>query len=254
MISLEESFASGESPVHRQDPRIRILFAALLSLSIALADRFEVLFLALGIGIFLSALARLNPRTALRRLTAVFAFLVLLWLTLPFSFQGEAIASIGRFPVYRQGIEQAARISVKSVSILLIFMCLVTTMTVDTLAHVLYFFRFSRKLVFLLLITYRYLFVIAEEYHRLRAAMRIRCFKSGTNIHSFRSIAYMLGMIFVRSSLRAERVSQAMHLRGFRGRFYSLEDFHGYRRNPGLSLFMTLSFSLIISLEWIIKL
>lgn len=251
MTSPKEPFSVGNSFIHSVDPRFRLATAFLLSIAVALAEQFHVLGLSLAIGAVLVIWARLDPRDVLKRLSTVVGFLLLIWIMLPFTFEGEVLTQLGSVRVYIQGIELSARISLKSCTILLIFISLVATMPVTTLGHTLHYFQLPTRLVFLLLITYRYLFVIGEEYSRLRTAMRIRCFKPGTSIHSFRSIAYLVGMLFVRASLRAERVNWAMRLRGFSGRFYSLEDFKGYQQSPVFPGAMLILLGLLVYLEWI---
>jgi len=49
--------------------------------------------------------------------------------------------------------------------------------------------------------------------------MLIRCFKPGTNMHTYRTYAYLVGMLIVRSYERSQRIYQAMLCRGFSGRF-----------------------------------
>ena len=52
--------------------------------------------------------------------------------------------------------------------------------------------------------------------------MRIRGFVPRTNIHTYRSYAYLVGMLLVRSYDRAERIHKAMLCRGFSGKYYTL--------------------------------
>ena len=59
----------------------------------------------------------------------------------------------------------------------------------------------------------------------MRKAMQARGFKPTTNTHTYRSYAWLVGMLLVKSWDRAERVNDAMRCRGFRGRFYSLTEF-----------------------------
>ena len=75
------------------------------------------------------------------------------------------------------------------------------------------------------LMTYRYLFVMETEYHRLTRSATVRGFRPSTSIHTYRTVAYLVGMLFVRASARAERVYAAMLCRGFYGRFHSLHEF-----------------------------
>ncbi len=250
-MKITESFAIGNSYIHHLDPRIRILFAFFLSVTIALTTSFSSLCLALFISIGLILLARLKWREIGKRLSVVLGFLILIWLILPITFEGEAIGRLGTISIYREGILLSARITLKSFSILMVFISLMATMSIATIGHALHRLRVPDKLVFLFLITYRYLFVIGEENSRLRTAIRFRCFRPGTNIHSFKTIAYLVGMLFVRASVRAERVNQAMRLRGFKGRYYSLEEYSAYK-TPGLFLLtMTGVITMIVVMEWI---
>jgi cobalt/nickel transport system permease protein len=103
----------------------------------------------------------------------------------------------------------------------------------------------------MLLITYRYLFVIEQEYQRLVRAMKIRNFHPKTNLHSYRTYAYLVGMLFVRASERARRVHSAMICRGFHGRFISLRSFPPNPLNPVFGLGIIISLALLIMLEWV---
>jgi cobalt/nickel transport system permease protein len=58
----------------------------------------------------------------------------------------------------------------------------------------------------------------------LARAAKLRCFRPGTNLHTYRTYGHLFGMTLVKSWNRAERVGQGMLLRGFHGRFYSLDE------------------------------
>jgi len=72
------------------------------------------------------------------------------------------------------------------------------------------------------MLAYRYVFVVGEEFVRLRNALRVRGFRSGANRHSYRTIGQVSGTLLVKGYERAERVGQAMRCRGFDGRFRAL--------------------------------
>jgi cobalt/nickel transport system permease protein len=82
-----------------------------------------------------------------------------------------------------------------------------------------------RLLVFLLLLTYRHVFLLADEFGRLRTALRVRGFRNRADLHSYRTIGQVAGTLLVRSHERSERVGQAMRCRGFDGEFRTLDDF-----------------------------
>ncbi|MBW1645419.1 MAG: cobalt ECF transporter T component CbiQ [Deltaproteobacteria bacterium] len=227
---ISEPFASGDSFLHRLDPRVRILAAAAYSFTVALSYRLPNLLAALVLALALVALARLPLNQVLPRLKVVLGFLLLLWLVLPWSYQGTTVARLGPLAVSREGLLLASQITLKSVAILLALIALLATMTTARLGHAMNQMRIPDKLVFLILITYRYIFVIEQEYQKLWRAARIRNFRPGTNLHTYRTYAYLIGMLFVRAAARAKRVHQAMKCRCFQGKFHTLEEFASGRR------------------------
>ena len=110
----------------------------------------------------------------------------------------------------------------KSNAILLLFVSLLATSTVASLGHGLQKLRVSPRLCMLLLFSYRYIFVIRQEYNRLYRAATLRCFSPATTLHTYKTYGFLLGMLLVKSWNRAARVQQAMELRGFTGVFQSL--------------------------------
>ena len=114
-----------------------------------------------------------------------------------------------------------------------------------SLGYVLERLRFPSKLVFLFLFTYRYLHVIADEWHKLHGAARLRGFAPKTNMHTYRTFGNMLGMVFVHSFDRSVRVYEAMILRGFSGRFQSVTAFRATSRD---AVFAVAAFACMVCL------
>lgn len=245
---LAEPFAHGMSFIHCLDPRVRIAVSAGFSCLVAVGHSFPMLVIACIVALGLVLLARLNLVAVGRRLLVVFGFLLLLWLILPLTYDGDPVGRLGPLVWYRPGVELAARISLKSFSILATFTALLATMTVSTLGHALDRMGVPTKLVHLLLMCYRYIFVIEQEYRRLNAAMRIRAFRPRTRLHTYRSYAYLVGMLFVRAAARAERVHQAMLCRGFQGRFHTMARFP---KHAGNRLFLVVTTSVMLGLVWL---
>lgn len=222
---LLEPFAAGDSFLHRLDPRIRLVTAAVYSCTVAVCRAFPALSTALLLSMALIALARLRITDVFKRLLVVNGLVVFIWAVIPFTFPGEALFRLGPFSAAKDGVELAAQITLKSNAIVLAFMALVATMPLATAGHALHRLRVPDKIVHLLLMTYRYIFVLEQEYQRLVRAARIRGFRPGTNLHTYRTYAYLVGMLFVRAVDRAERVRWAMLCRGFKRKFYSLQEF-----------------------------
>ena len=222
---IDEPFASGNSMIHRLDPRVRIVFAAAFAVAVALSYEFATLVTALLISCLFIPLAGLNAREVTKKILLVNGLILFFWIVLPFTYKGQPLFHIGPFTAYRPGIILSAQVTLKSNDILTACIGLVATMSVSSLGYALDRLRIPGKIVHLLLLTYRYIFVIEQEYQRLMTAAKVRSFRPKTNLHTYKTYAYLVGMLFVRASDRAERVHQAMQCRGFKGKFYCLREF-----------------------------
>lgn len=225
MASIAEPFAHGTSFVHRMDPRVRLLCAVLLTIPTALFQSLSASMAAGSIAVLVAVTAELPFALLMRRLLAVNVFIAFLWLFLPFSTPGTPLTTIGPLAPTREGLDLALLITVKSNSIVLALAALLGTIRVQDLGPALQQLRVPEKLCHILLFTYRYIFVIYQEYTIMRQAMAARGFKPKTNGHTYRSYAWLVGMLLIKSWDRAERVHGAMRCRGFKGRFYTLTRF-----------------------------
>jgi cobalt/nickel transport system permease protein len=221
-----EEFSVGDSVVHRMDPRTKIVVAAVYSVVVAVTQSLLAAGCAMVLPLVLIPIARLSVRGVLARLAVVNGFILFLWLVLPFTVPGEALVSFGPLTVYREGILQALLISVKSNAIVLTVIALLGTTPVLELVHAAGHLGVPNKLVHLFFFCFRYLHVIHEEYHRLMEAAKIRGFRPDTSMHTYRTYAYLLGMLLVRSFERSRRIVDAMKCRGFKGRFYILHHYN----------------------------
>lgn len=247
---IAEPLAHGNAWLHRIDPRLRIVAAAFFSCAVAIFEAFPALAAACLAAMVLLLAPGLSVREVGRRLTVLAGFLLLLWVLLPLTYEGALYGTLGPFQLYWPGILLSARITLKSIAIVAVFTALVATIPVNTLGQSLGHLRVPAKLVYLLLMCYRYTFVIEQEYHRLSAAMKIRGFKPRTNLHTYRSYAYLVGMLFVRAATRADRVYQAMRCRGFDGRFHSLSAFPAHPANQWFAVAAASVMIGLLGLEW----
>lgn len=249
MAFSDAPFASGDSFIHRMDSRIRLVCGLALTVPAALLAEPRPAWITLAFGLLLIKMARLNLPRVLNRLVVVNAFIAFLWLFLPFSVPGDALRTIGPLTVTRQGLDLALLITVKSNAIVLTLMALLGSIPVQDLGPALQQLRAPDKLCHILLFTYRYIFVIHQEYVTMRQAMRARGFKPRTNRHTYRAFAWLVGMLLVRSWDRAERVQDAMRCRGFKGRFYTLARFGAGRGDYGFLAACVVFTAFIIYLE-----
>jgi cobalt/nickel transport system permease protein len=250
MVMIGEGFATTDSLIYRLDPRVKIVAALLFSVVVAVSNRFVVLLLALALSLCIVLLARVPMRQLLRRLVPVNLFVLFLWVFLPFTLEGEPLFSIGPLVGTHEGVLYAARITLKANAIVGVLIALIASTSILTLGHAMHELRVPKKIVHLFFFTYRYVHVIHREYLRLVSAVKVRGFRPGTNMHTYKTYAYLVGMLLVRSTDRAERVRNAMLCRGFRGRLYSLSEF-SLKTSDVISLIVMLAFVLALGiLEW----
>jgi len=224
------AFFTGNSPVHRVDPRARLLAALTLGISIALSARFATLAFALVCAALLTFLARFNVHPLTHRLIHANVFILFLWLVLPWSVPGRSVLTLAAVPLTDEGLRIAFTITLKANAIVLIFTALVATIEPSHLGYALKHLALPDKLVHLFVLVIRYADTIHEEYGRLRNAMKARAFRARFSRHTLRMLGYLVGLLLVRSMERSERVLAAMKCRGFDGRFHILTDF-GFRRS-----------------------
>ena len=222
------------SPLQAIDPRVRLALAALTAVCLALLQNLTACWLGLALGAVLLAVARPPLLPLLRRLATVNLFILFLWCVTPWTTPGAILAQWGIFAVSVEGVRLSLLVSIKSNAIVCVFLALVANMDSPTVGHAMERLCCPRKLVFLFLFTGRYVHVLATEWQTLHVAARLRGFTPRTNLHTYRTLASLLGLLLVRSYERSLRVREAMLLRGFEGRFRSVAVF---RARPVDALF-----------------
>ena len=226
-----EPFAQGTSTLHTLDPRVKVLAAIAFATVAAVSQHFRPLIGALIAAGFLIGWARLDPGALARRLLLINGFVALLWLFLPFTFPGQELFSLGPLSASREGVRHALLITCRTNAIVIATIALLGTSSIFNLVHALRHLHVPDKLIHTFFFCYRYIDVIHLEYLRLRNAMRIRCFRPRTGMHTYRTYAYLIGMLLVRSYERSQRIYQAMLCRGFRDKYPTYHHFHMRRQD-----------------------
>jgi cobalt/nickel transport system permease protein len=181
--------------------------------------------IALTCAIILAALARLRIRPSFERLKILLPALALFVIFLPFVVPDPDPIPVGPIRVSAPGLKLALLFILKALAIFTLALVLTATSSVSANLEAAASLKVPGRLIHISLLTYRYLFLFATELGRLRLALRVRGYRNRPNMHSYRTIGNVAGTLLVRSSERAERVSQAMRCRGFDGRFRSLTKF-----------------------------
>lgn len=243
-------YSDGDTPLHRLDPRSRVLAAVAFSAVLALAGAWPVLLFGLLLGIAGALVARIPPAALLQRLVPLNAVLALLLAALLFFTPGEALFHIGPAGATREGLQDGLIIALKANAIVLLLAVLLGTIELVALGHALERLGMPPKLAHLLLFTVRYLGLMLAEYSRLSTAARLRGFAPGPNLHTVRTTGYMAGMMLVRSHARGERIRDAMRLRGYRGSLAFHGDLAFQRSDAWFGLLSATAMLAMLGMVW----
>jgi cobalt/nickel transport system permease protein len=231
------------------DPRWKLVSLTLLIIGMAWLRSLPALGLALAVSLLLVRLARLPWDWYRERLEALAWVVGLFVLPLPFLVHGDEIVR-SPLAISLAGVVLGVGYALKAVAILNLVLVLLATAPVEATlkaAHALYV---PGVLIQVVLLSYRYLFLLGDELARLRLAMRVRGFRHRTRWHTWRTYGRVTGTLLVRGQERADRVAQAMRCRGFTGRFHSLEEFRTTWKEGLLASLGLLVLVGLLGLDW----
>jgi cobalt/nickel transport system permease protein len=246
-MTLALDYSAALSPLARFDPRWKLASLAPATLLVSLLRTLPACAAAFAGALLLALLARLPFRWFLIRLGSVTLFLALFLLWLPFLREGPTW-DVGPLSFSQKGTLLALTLWLKALSMVSLVLVLCASAPVGVTLKAAQALHVPGLLIHLVLLTYRYVHLLADELARLRVALRIRGYRPRGNWHSYRTVGQVAGVLLVRGYERAERVSQAMRCRGFDGHFRSLVEFH--TRWHDLAGFLGILASAVALLAW----
>lgn len=198
-----EAVAAGHSPVHRLDPRVKIV--GLIGLAVVAATTPEGAWWAfaayLGVLVALAVVARLPLRYVLARMTVELPFL----------------AAVAALPlVTDEGLVLAGTLACKMTAGVLAMVVLSSTTPFPALLRGFEWLRVPRTVLLIVGFMWRYLHVLADDLRRLQIARAARGGRAGW-LGTVRAAGALVATLFVRSLERGERVYLAMLSRGYDG-------------------------------------
>jgi len=207
--SFLDKYSNLDSPVHRIDARIKTVASFIYILLIVLTPP-EYAFL---FGVYALVLAAL---TFTSRLPARFVIMRSLTI-LPF------VGMVALFLLFTGDFLKFSFILIKAYLATLCMILLSSTTKFNYLLKALQSLRIPKIMILILSFMYRYIFILLDEILRMRRAMasrNITCSSPGLSPgywFQIKTLAGLIGALFVRSYERAERVYCAMCSRGFTG-------------------------------------
>ena len=220
-----DKYSSLDSPMHRFDPRAKIVAFIILIFAVVLVPNLKLAFIALiGAILFLIA-SKLPLRFALQHIKWVFLFVVPFIIIMPFTVSGTEIFNFHGLTMTYEGLEYGILVAVRALSAVILVLPMIATTRFDVTIKALGELKMPNMLVQMFMFTYRYIFVFVVEFQRTWRAMAARGFQLKTNLYALKTIGRALGMLFVRSYERGDRVYQALRARGYTAKPKTLVEF-----------------------------
>ncbi len=250
MISEIDRYASLSSPIHRWDPRFRIVSIFTLIFSVVLLYNLQLVVIGMIFAIILTCISKIPLSFVLSRMKLVFIFVIPFFIIIPFTIIGTGveIASFGGITLSYRGIEYAlfaAMIVIKALAAVMLIFPMIGTSRMDITIKALEGLHLPNKLVQMFAFTYRYIFVLDDEFMRTDRALAARGFKKRGNMYTLTTISKAIAMLFVKSYERADRVFYAMRSKGYAGTVATLHEFHA-RRQDWVNTVIVVGFAVLL--------
>jgi len=228
------------------DVRVKLLFLLFFSIVIAVSSRLLFILAGLLFTLLLTLLFHPSPAKLLRRMLVPQEFLALALFLLPFTVDGRPLFTLGPLALTQEGLDFALLLFLRSSTIIWASALFLSSTDPLEIVYALAGLGIPQKLLRIAFFALRYISVIDLEYNKLRKAMKARGFKPRTDLHTYKSYAYLLGMVLVRSYERAERVYKAMLARGFSGSF---PVYRSFSLSPLDFYFITSAFAFLFAIS-----
>ena len=229
-IHFLDPYHHRSSPIHRLDPRVKLLLALAFILTCALTPpaAWPVYILLLAIVLSIEILSDLGISYVQKRSLLALPFILAAFPVI-FTINGEPLATFSiaswTLIVTQPGLERFISIALKSWISVQAAVVLAASTPFPALLAAMRAIHIPRLLVAIFGLMWRYLFVLADEALRL---MRARAARSGqstaTGAKTGGSLAWrarvtggMAGSLFLRALERSDRIYMAMVARGYDG-------------------------------------
>ena len=218
--TLELTGPAGDSasPVHRLDPRAKIvalLAVTLIAVSAPLGG-WPVWVGCAGVLAAVTVGARVSARAIWMRARFVLPLVLLVATFLPFARTGGQHYHLGPLLAHEEGLQTFAAVAAKATIGTLSAVLLGATTPFPEVLRGLEAMRAPRVLLMIAAFMYRYLFVIVDEVLRMRAALTARAYRPRSALHAG-ALGRVATATFLRTYARGERVYRAMLSRGYHG-------------------------------------
>lgn len=214
-LGLDE-YAHLDSPIHRWDPRYKLVGLMALIFAFSFVQNLRLLPAMVAVTAILYASSRLPLVFLLTRLRYPGAFLLVMAILLPFLSGSTVLLHVGPLALRLEGCLELLRMVLRFVCILTTGLVLFGTAPFLTSIKAMRVLGLPAILADMTLLSYRYIFEIGSDLGRMETATRLRGLRAQRfSTRGFGVLALLAGTILVRSYERSDRVYNAMRLRGY---------------------------------------
>lgn len=179
-----------------------------------------------AIPLFLAVLSRISLLHFLTKLIKLYPMIFFVTLFIPlFPQPDETSHRLLGIIISPTGLQKFILINAKAVLVLSISIVLTFTTDFMRLLKGLEKFRAPALVLAILSFMYRFIFLLVDEMERVVMAYRSRYLHLSL-IGKIKILTSMIGLLFIRTYERGERIYLAMESRGFQGNIYTLTDLY----------------------------
>ncbi|ATU07566.1 cobalt ECF transporter T component CbiQ [Methanohalophilus portucalensis] len=212
-----DEYSGIESIIHNFDPRAKIITFTTLIFSFVFIENISLAILAILFSIILVSLAKLPPEFVYRHLKYPVLFLFSIFFVMAFTIKGNDILNLPLVDLTFEGVYLGSLIFFRGVAALLLAFLIFSTSRFDAIIKAIYMMKLPNVFVQMIAFSYRYIFVIIDEFQNMKKALSSKGFVFGLNQYSLSLIGNMIGGLLIRSYERGDRVHSSMVSKGYGG-------------------------------------
>lgn len=226
MSHLEiDGYSHLNSSIHRWDPRVKIASMLVLIFSIVLLKSLPVALLGLAVSIGILLISRLPFAYVSQGIKWPALFLLPFPLILPLTVDGGRALTLYNISFSIEGFEQGMLMMTRGLAAVVLIYPLFGSSPFNTTIHAMRGLGLPEAVTQIFLFAYRYLFLLREQFQTMSRSLASKGFSKKTDLHTARIMGAALGMLFIRSYERSDRIYKAMVSKGYTGNLPDSERF-----------------------------
>ena len=232
MKLLLDEYAHLDSPLHRWEPRCKLVAFIALIFAFSFVRDIRLLPAMFVVSFALYAVSRLPVSFLVTRLRFPGFFMLMMAVLLPFLSGQTVLLRIGPLALRQEGCLDLVLIVARFGCILTVGLILFGTASFSTTIKAMRALGLPPILADMTFFSYRYIYEIGNDLEAMETAMGLRGFREHRlDGRSLGVLAALAGSILVRSYEQSERVYKAMILRGYGQPTRPIDDFQVRRRD-----------------------